>query len=655
MYFKPLKALLFLTLLLFFSLHPVVAQSSKPNVLFIAIDDLNTWLNIYETYPEAYTPNIDALAARGMVFDNAFTTASLCNASRTSFVTGLRPSSTGVISNLEAQENWRTYMNSATSVARRNYGAGAGNITTIFQHFHNNDYYIGATGKIFHNNNQAAAETWDAFYPRQEWNFPRNKLNGIVDAEGNDPFHDGGIDWGNIALLKDDSGVALGTFNSPEYANVSHTIRMLRAARTQQPFFISTGFFLPHAPLFVPKIFLDLYAPNGDFSDVVLPTILEDDLADTGWYQPDKAMIQYVFRNPEQHRRLVAHYLAAISYVDFMIGRIMREVYRLNLDENTIIVLWSDHGLSLGEKDTFAKNNPWVEANQIPLIIATPQMSNAGQRSDAMVSSIDLFPTLVELTGLSMPTDFPRDGRSLIPVLQDPQTVWPFSVLSSNAQLRVSLRTKRWSLIDNQIDVSAPYQLYDRINDPHEWRNLLSPLNSNPALYQDLKNELLLVLAGQNLPNQAPSQIPKAQRIDNTIVYDLRTIDPNRDALIARIVQAPQQGTLMNATNQPLSVGTVFAVDLGMYQIKYNPTQSLTGADSFILEVSDGAYTRQLEILIPQSFDVNQDGVFTPSDVIWVINRLGQSLNATNSRADINRDGLIDNADVDVMLSDLSH
>lgn len=591
------------------------AETPPPNILFIAIDDLDTSIGAYGG--QAQTPVIDGLAAAGVRFDAAYTDAVLCNPSRTSLVTGLRPTSTGIFDNTDAQKAWREFMETPGSVAYNNYGPGIGEITTLFQHFRANGYYVANSGKTFHNNQQQAEEQWDRNFSWPSWN--SNGWPANAPLHGMDAYYDATIsDWGAVedGLRPAGMGQYFTEFDIPEYRIANNAITILNELPDDQPFLVSVGFVLPHNPRYVPRRLLDLYPP----SDIVLPATLANDLDDVpptpiqlisqggAWYDQT-----YIFDDPDQWRGMLAAYYASATYVDEQIGRILTVLADRGLADDTIVVVWSDHGYHLGQKQHLQKNTLWRESARVPLIIYEPGQE-AGYGVTAPVNSIDLFPTFAELAGLSMPDDFPRDGRSLVPLLRDPQAPWPWPGTTFLAHYgegtvsRAALRTPEWAYLRYGLDIDGPdmeEELYDYGSDPLEWTNLLSPLNGDPAAYGAIRDELEIVLQGQRLPDQPPVAQPMTVTAPLFVPYPiaLAGADGNNDPLVFRITRLPERGRLFQSNDGVTPGAVIDSADTLVQHDWIDPAYVLYLSDrylhdSFEYSVTDGRRTASAQVTL---------------------------------------------------------
>ncbi len=432
------------TLLALLTLAGIAPAADKPNVVFIAIDDQNDWIGCFGGHPMAKTPNIDALAAKGTIFANAHCQAPLCNPSRTSLMVGLRPSTTGI----HGLSPWfRTVPQWA-------------DLVTLPQHFENNGYKTLSAGKIYHSWRQAKkGETKPEFQVTGPTGGvgtkpPEKLVKGV-------PFGDHPLlDWGVWPLDNDDS-------SKGDYQVASWAVEQLESMPKDQPFFLAAGFFLPHVPCYATQKWHDLY-PNDES---ILPEIRDDDRDDTPrsswwihWKLPEPRL-KWV-KESGQHVNLVRSYLACTSFVDAQVGRITEALEKAGLADNTIIVLWGDHGWHLGEKGITGKNTLWERSTRIPLIFAGPGVK-ADQNCKRPAELLDIYPTLVDLCGL--PKVDHLEGMSLRPQCENAEAPRERPAITSHNQGNFSVVTEQWRYIHY---VDGAEELYDLKNDPHEWYNL---------------------------------------------------------------------------------------------------------------------------------------------------------------------------------------
>jgi len=441
-----------------FSVEPA---KNKPNVLFIAIDDLNDWIGCLAGHPDVKTPNLDKLANRGVLFTNAHCSAPACNPSRASLHTGILPSSSGVYHN---NQPFRKVLPEAV---------------TLPQHFIAHGYRVIGAGKIFHSSGTFAdPQSWQEYFPsktktRPEDPMPQNRpLNGIPGTKQ--------FDWGPVDVPNDQMG---------DWKVADWVIKQLNSS-SDKPFFLGCGFFRPHLPWYVPPKYFDLYPVEK----ITLPDVNENDLDDVPAIGRKFARPQRDHKNVVDHkqwRKAVQGYLASISFVDDCLGRVINALDESTYADNTIIVLWGDHGWHLGEKLHWRKFALWEEATHCPLMIISPKQVKAGLKCHRPVSLIDIYPTLIELCGLEPKKEL--QGNSLFPLLKDPCAKWSRPALTTHGRNNHSLRCQRWRYIRYS---DGTEELYDHDNDPLEWKNL-----ADAPEYADIKNDLAKWLPRTNAPD----------------------------------------------------------------------------------------------------------------------------------------------------------
>lgn len=437
-----------------FSFAPASARSesarTRPNILFIAVDDLNDWVGPLDGHPATNTPWLDALADRGTTFLNAHCQAPICNPSRIAVLSGLRPSTTGVYGLTPA-------MRAVPALRERR---------TLIQRFGSDGYRTYVAGKVDHHEFKGGGGGLSAEADERGPSggpgdiFPPQKLVGPTPM-GNNPW----MDWGAFEhdeARKGDSLVA------------DWAIEKLEQHPDDHPFFMSLGFFLPHVPAYVTPEWLERVPLEG-----ILPPVKPDDRDDVppfAWYlhwelpEPRLAwMIEH-----EQWTPFVRAYLAAISWIDAQIGTVLAKLEARGLAENTVVVLWGDNGFHLGEKGITGKNSLWERSTRVPLIFAGPGIARGG-RVTTPAELVDIYPTLVELAG--MPDEPGLDGLSLVPSLRDPSAVRERPALTTANPGNHAVRSERYRYI-RYADGSEEF--YDLLADPNEWRNLAAnPLYAN--------------------------------------------------------------------------------------------------------------------------------------------------------------------------------
>ncbi len=423
--------------------------SSRPNVLFISVDDLNDWIGCLGGHPQTKTPNIDRLAASGVLFTNAHCAAPACNPSRTAIMTGISPHKSGLYDN---RQKMREVLPEAELMPK---------------YFSRNGYWSAGSGKILHY--FIDAHSWDEYYPPKEKEdpFPRTLYpeNRPVNLPRGGPWQYVETDWAALDATDEEFG---GDWL------VSKWIGEQLSEQHDQPFFLACGIYRPHEPWFVPKKYFDLFPIEG----IQLPLgYKEDDLDDLPPAGKKRGPNRYFahIREHAQWKQGIQGYLASIAFADAMVGRVIEALENGPNRDNTIVVLWSDHGWHLGEKQHWQKFTAWRVCTRVPLIVRVPQGvpglskgTKAGATCSKPVNLVSLFPTLTELAGL--PTKSDNDGPSMVPLLKDPETEWPHSSVTYLGEPgSYGLSAERWRLIHY---ANGDEELYDNQTDRHEWTNL---------------------------------------------------------------------------------------------------------------------------------------------------------------------------------------
>ena len=448
----PLSLIVFLSL----CVGQLSAADSKPNVLFLAVDDMNDWIGCLETTPHAITPNIDRLAARGVNFTNGHTAGVFCAPSRAAIFSGQYASTTGC---------YQT----------PNYFVGHPEIEALQMSFAKGGYTTLGAGKLFHHPEGAIDQRgWTEFFlrnqfqresgwPLESWSketpvpqpFPASVYN-----QGQ-KFKAGlFLEWGAIPNEKEEE--------MADTIRVNWAVDQLKK-KHDKPFFLACGLYAPHFPNYCPQEYFDLYDP----ASIELPPIREDDLEDL----PPKARKQRENRKRQHHEKLVKMgavddaihgYLACISYADAMLGRVLSALESSPYADNTIVVLWSDHGYHHGEKGQWGKHTLWERTSNVPFIWAGPGVTK-GAKTDVTASLIDMYPTLVEMCGLPKPHQ-PLEGESLARALSNPSEASDRNVLLPYMNPgEYAIINRDWRYIRYGEDGEELYNLHE---DPNEWDNL---------------------------------------------------------------------------------------------------------------------------------------------------------------------------------------
>ena len=432
------------------------AEESAPNVLFLAVDDMNDWIGCLGTTPHAITPNIDKLAARGVNFTNGHTAGVFCAPSRAAIFSGQYASTTGC------------YMTP-------NYFVSHPEIDALQMCFAKAGYSTYGAGKLFHHPEGAIDQRgWTEFFLRNQ---TQRKSGWPLDSWSSEtpvpqPFPNSAYNRGQ----KFKAGLFLewGAVPNDREEEIADTIRANWAVeqirkKHDKPFFIGCGLYAPHFPNYCPQKYFDLY----DVDDIKMPPMRDDDLNDL----PPKIRKQRENRKRLHHEKLVAMgamddaihgYLACISYADAMLGRVLDALQQSPYADNTIVVLWSDHGYHHGEKGQWGKHTLWERTSNVPFIWAGPGIAE-GVDTDVTASLIDMFPTFVEMCSLPAPTQR-LEGQSLAATLANPSAAKDRSVfLPYMTPGEYAIINRDWRYIrygDNG------EELYDLSEDPNEWTNL---------------------------------------------------------------------------------------------------------------------------------------------------------------------------------------
>jgi arylsulfatase A-like enzyme len=438
---------------------PSIKRSdSRPNILMIVADDLNSWVGALGRHPDVKTPAIDRLARRGTLFTKAYCAAPYCNASRMATFTGCLPSRTGVYHNETFWENPSRPPTAIELLREAGYSTfGAGKV------FHGHYDYATAGREMSVQASWRGVEDrdtmWDTFVPCSDEPLPAerplNKLHDFNDFEAVPPMYHH-FDWGPLGDHQEAS--------MPDelvYQTVSEFLRQ----EHDKPFFCAAGLYKPHLPWHVPQRFFDLY----DKEKITLPVVKIDDLDDV----PNEARKWALSPNDHelvtskgQWRDAVQGYLAAISYCDWVVGRIVDALDRSGQADNTIIALWGDNGFHLGEKLHWRKFVLWEEATHVPMLIIPPAGRSANPYCDEPVSLMDIFPTIFSYCGFEMPSG--KDGRSLAKAI-DEGSYYGRPVVSSWGRGNHSVRYGPWRY---SVYAAGGEELYHHPSDPKEWTNL---------------------------------------------------------------------------------------------------------------------------------------------------------------------------------------
>jgi arylsulfatase A-like enzyme len=445
------KSILRLSYSIWLLIAGTVHSAPQPNILFIAVDDLNDWIGCMGGHPQTKTPNLDRLAKSGVLFKNAYCPAASCNPSRTAIFSGLPPHRSGLYRN---QQKMREVLPEAELLPR---------------YFANNGYWAAGSGKLLHY--VIDPQSWDDYFPDKSKDdpFPRTfyPKQRPVNLPRAGEWQYVETDWAALEVSDEQFG---GDWS------VTKWIGKQLVSTRDKPFFLACGLYRPHEPWFVPKQYFEPFPLD---SIQLPPGYKTDDLDDVPAEGQRIAHNRYFAHIQEQRqwKQGIQAYLAAIHFADAMLGRVLDALDKSPHRDNTIVVLWSDHGWHLGEKEHWQKFTGWRACARVPLMLRVPkgtfglpEGTQAGSICNRPVNLIALFSTLTELCGL--PTKPGNESRSLVPLLRNPKAEWPHASLTHlDHPENYALSTEHWRYIHYK---DGGEELYDIETDPHEWTNLAS-------------------------------------------------------------------------------------------------------------------------------------------------------------------------------------
>jgi len=445
--------------------RPASAEETlaKPNVLFIAIDDLRPELGCYGA-KEIQSPNIDSIAKQGIVFERAYCQVPVCGPSRASMLTGIRPTS-------ETCNKWTVE-------------EFAKNAVTLPQAFREAGYYTISNSKIFHGPEQAADRSWS-------------------ETPTGHQSHKDMLDPDSKKFMKGERGPFFEAPDVPDEAYldgrtcVKSIEDLKRLSKMDQPFFLAVGFIRPHLPFYAPKKYWDLYdrdkitMADNRYTPENAPSALKGSGETRGYH--DRGI---KYNSAEFHKTARHGYYACVSYADTLVGKLLKTLDELGLRENTIVVIWGDHGWNLGEHNFWSKHNLVHNSTHAPLIISAPGFKKNIRSSD-LVEFIDIYPTLCELAGIKLPTHL--DGKSMVPLLNDPTQKW-----KSNAYTRYgnghTVTTRNYTY--TEYGDNEQRMLFDRSKDPEENENVAK----NPEYLEIVKTMSKLLAEGKHTITPAKAE-----------------------------------------------------------------------------------------------------------------------------------------------------
>lgn len=420
------------------SIGSVLRSAEPPNVLFIAVDDLNHWVTHLNRNQQAQTPNIDRLAAKGTTFTRAYCAVPACNPSRAALMSGLRPWTSACYTN---GDPWRSFIPEGIGLTAQFKKAG---------------YHVAGAGKIYHNQEHYPSE-WTQYMPTDGYH-----LDGGDSVDKMEGFH--------LPVMHD-----LGDEDLGDWHIVDWCIEQLAVER-EQPLFLACGLYKPHLPFAVPRKYYEMFP----LESIELPPYLENDLDDipeAGVRMAGPAGDHARFLQSGRWKDAIQAYLATCAYTDMNIGRLLDALESSPIADNTIVVLWGDHGWSFGEKRNWRKFALWEEPTRAPFIWVAPGVTTPGGRCDQPVDFMTLYPTLCELARLPVPEHV--EGESIAALLRDPDATAEHYAVTTHGYRNHAVRTATHRLIQY---ADGSEELYDHTRDPYEWENLALRPESSPVL-----------------------------------------------------------------------------------------------------------------------------------------------------------------------------
>ncbi len=466
------------------------AEPQRPNVLLIAVDDLNHWIGYTGRNPQAKTPNIDRLSNMGVSFTHAYCAAPLCNPSRTALMSGKRPSTTACYQNAD---NWKEYIPPGIGLAATFKSAG---------------YYVAGAGKIYHGSTYYRSE-WDDYFDEKGFGAEedesgdkaRPRRNPIGKLEG---FHT------PVAHDLQDSDLA-------DWHIVDYCIEQL-AKPHDRPFFLACGVHKPHLPWVVPRKYYEMFPVES----IQLPPFQPDDLDDVPAGGVRMASSNGDHEFVVEHNRwkyAIQSYLATIAYTDMNMGRLLDALEKSAYANNTIICFWGDHGWHLGEKLHWRKFTLWEEATRAPLIWVAPGVTTPGTLCTRTVDFMSIYPTLCELAGITVPNHV--EGMSIRRLLDNPQAEWDQPGVTTYGYRNHAVRSEEWRYIQYQ---EGGEELYDEVQDPYEWTN-----QAGSAEFASRKRELSEFLPAVNTPPRVKREAKSAKKAKSARESGKKQSVPRKD------------------------------------------------------------------------------------------------------------------------------
>lgn len=437
--------------------------TERPNVLFIAVDDLNHWVGHLGRNAQAKTPNIDRLAAMGTSFTNAHCAVPACEPSRCALMGGRRPWTTGCYKNGHI---WKKYQKPGEGLSAQFLNAG---------------YHVAGAGKIYHS----------MAYHEEEWTEYMSKAGKHSNGPGVDKYD--GFHTDKIHPdLKDEDLV--------DWHSANYCIDRIKGNKIKddKPFFLACGLYKPHLAFVAPR----KYYEDFPLESIELPPHRENDLDDipkAGVKMANPGGDHAKFLKSGRWKAAIQSYLATCAYTDMNVGRVLDALESSPHKENTIVVLWTDHGWSLGEKQHWRKFALWEETTRTPMIWVVPGMTKAGTRSSRPVDLMSIYPTLCELSGIKTPGHV--EGTSIVSLLKDPSAKWNRPAITTHGRGNHAVRTETHRYI-RYADGSE--ELYHNAKDPYEWKNL-----AGDDRYSALKQEMAKWLPKEEIAEEKPKSSKK--------------------------------------------------------------------------------------------------------------------------------------------------
>ena len=462
----------------------------QPNILFIAIDDMNDWVGVLGGHPQAKTPNIDKLASQGVLFTNAHTPAPACSPCRNALLYGMLPHNSGLYPFYDRYKMDPVFFEKHKS---------------LMELFRANGYNTFGAGKIHHSTmNNNSIEMFDSLEYTESINSMLNTLP--------DPVVDSTDGTGTKTFSKMCARPSLSPIENHIDYNISLFGVDILKRNHEKPFFLALGFIKPHLPFVAPKKYFDMFPRE----EIKKTPVKEDDLADLPWAARSNAKLNddYKYRTQDTWEDWIRAYLACNAYTDENVGRVIDALNESQYRENTIVILWSDHGYHFGEKRSHRKFSLWEEATRVPFIILDPKNQANGKKCAAPVSLIDIYPTLLNFAQIEIPAY--SDGTDLKDLLANPGLNHEIPALTTWGRGNYSLRTSKWRYT-RYFDGSE--ELYNHETDQNEWENL-----AENNQFEQIKNELK-----KYLPKSEKPLVLQGKALHNVVDADQPSLDSFKD------------------------------------------------------------------------------------------------------------------------------